>query len=125
MEKLGIDYSVIEKIESVVKRMCCRAHLFLQEKLESGIRREDFDFKAISTPPQCKHLEAFEKEFLDLIPKIKFRSVKDTFRKKLKEEIPKIKQSPKVFVSACKTSNIFEMPEQQHNYLHENITKTY
>ena len=56
-------------------------------------------------------MEAFEKEFLRIIPKIKFRSVKDAFQKKLKEDIPKIKQSPNAFVFADKTSNIYEIPE--------------
>ena len=79
-----------------------------------------------TTPPQCKYMEAFEKEFLDMIPNIKFRSVKDTFQKKLEEDIPKMKQSPNVFVFADKTSNIFEMPEQQHKrLLYDNVTKTY
>ena len=66
-----------------------RAHFFLQEKHESDIRREDFGFKSKITPPQCEHMEAFEKELLDIIPNIKFRSVKDAFQKKLKEVIPK------------------------------------
>ena len=71
-------------------------------------------------------MEAFEKEFLDMIPNIKFRSVKDTFQKKLKEDIPKIKQSPNVFVFADKTSNIYKMPEEHHKkLLHDNVTKTY
>ena len=69
-------------------------------------------------------MEAFEMELLDIIPNIKFRSVIDAFQKKLKEDIPKIKQSPNVFVFADKTGNIYEMPEQQHKkLLHDNITK--
>ena len=83
---------LIEKIESVVKRMRWRAHFVLQEKHESDIRQEDFGFKSKRTPPQCKHIKAFEREFLDIIPNIKLRSVKDAFQKKLKEDIPKIKQ---------------------------------
>ena len=71
-------------------------------------------------------MEAFETEFLHMIPNIKFRSVKDTFQMKLKEGIPKIKQSPNIFVFAEKTSNIYEMSDQQHKtLLHDNITKTY
>ena len=103
-----------------------RANFFLQEKHESDIRREDFRFKSKSTPSQYEHMEGFEKELLDIIPNIKFRSVKDTFQKKLKEDIPKIKQSPNVFVFAEKTTNIYGMPEQQHKkLLHDNVTKTY
>ena len=41
--------------------------------------------------------EAFEKEFIDMIPNIKFRSVKDTFQKKLEEDIPEAKYSSNVF----------------------------
>ena len=141
MEKLDIDYSLknipipsnesyliklIEKIESVVKRMRWRAHFFLQEKHESDIRREDFGFKSKITLPQCEHMEAFEKELLGIIPNIEFRSVKDALQKKLKGDIPKIKQSPTVFVFANKTSNIYELPEQQHEkLLHDKVTKTY
>ena len=141
MEKFNINYSLknipipsneshliklIEKIESVVKRMRWRAHFFLQVKHESDIRKENFGFKSENTPPQCEHMEAFKKEFLDMIPNIKFRSVKDTFQKKLKEDIPKIKQSSNVFVFADKTSNIYDMSEQQHKkLLHNNVTETY
>ena len=95
MGKLDIDYSLknmpipsndsylikpFEKTESVVQWICWRAHLILQEKHENRIRREDFGFKSKSTPPQ----------FLDMIPNLKLRYVKDTFHKKLKEDISKI-----------------------------------
>ena len=93
MEKLDIDYSLknilipskesyliklIVNIESVVKGMRWRADLFLQEKYENDIWRENFEFKSKSTPSQCDDIEAIEKEFLDMIPNIKFHSVKDT-----------------------------------------------
>ena len=42
-------------------------------------------------------MEAFEKELLDMIPNIKFRIVKDTFQKKLEEDIPEAKYSSNVF----------------------------
>ena len=60
------------------------------------------------------------------MPNMKFRSVKDPFEKKIKEDIPKIKQSPNVFVFADKTSNTYETLEQQHKkHLHDNVTETY
>ena len=65
-------------------------------------------------------------KFLDMISNINFQSVKDIFQKKLKEEIPKIKQSPNVFVFADKTSNIYEMPQQQYKkLLYDNVIKAY
>ena len=84
-----------------------KAHFFLK-KHDSDIRREDFRFKSKSTHPQCKNMEAIEEEFLDMKPNIKFRSVKYTFQKKLKEDITKIKQTPNVFFFADKASNIYE-----------------
>ena len=98
-----------------------------QENHKSDIRREDFGFKSKSTPPQCEHMQAFEKEFLDIIANIKFRSVKDAFQKMLKEAISNIKQSPNVFAIADKTGNIYEMPKQQQKLklLHNNFPKIY
>ena len=50
---------------------------------------------------------------------------KGTFQKKLKEDIPTIKQSPNVFVFARKICNIYEMPKQQHKKTSfDNVTKT-
>ena len=69
--------------------MSWRLHFFLHKKYESDILRKDFGVKSKSAPPQYQHMETFEKEFIEMIPNIKFRSVKDTFQKKLKEEIQK------------------------------------
>ena len=114
------------KIESVVKRMRWRAHFFLQEKRKIDIKIEDFGLKSKSTSSHCEHMEAFEKEFFDMMTNIKFRSVKDAFQKKLTEDIPKVKQSPNIFAFADKTSQINEMPEKQHKKpLHNNVTKAY
>ena len=62
-------------------------------------------------------MEAFKKKFLYVIPNIKLRSVKNTFQKELKGDIPKIKQSWNAFVFPDKTSDINEMPEQQNKKL--------
>ena len=48
-----------------------------------------------------------KKKFLN-IPNIKFWSVKDTFQREFKDDIPKIKQS---FVVADKTNSVYEMRE--------------
>ena len=49
-----------------------------------------------------------------MISNIKFQSVKNKFQEKVSGVIPTIKQLPKVFACVGKTSNIYEMPEQQH-----------
>ena len=48
-----------------------------------------------------------KKKFLN-IPNIKFWSVKDTFQREFKDDIPKIKQS---LVVADKTNSVYEMRE--------------
>ena len=62
------------------------------------------------TLTQCDntYMDTFKKEFLEIIPNFKFQPVKDIFQKKLKEGIPKIKQSPDIFVFADKASNIYQ-----------------
>ena len=69
-------------------------------------------------------METFKKEFIEIITNIEFWSVKDTFQKKLKEDILK-KQAANFVVFADKTSNIYETPKQQHKkLLHDNVIKT-
>ena len=63
-----------------------------------------------------------KKNLQTLYKNIKYLSVKDTFKKKLKESIAKIKQSPNVFVFAQTTSNIHEKPQQIHKkLLYDNV----
>ena len=145
MEKFDIDYSLknipissnesyliklIKNIESVGKRMGWTASFFPQEKHKSDIWREDLRFKSKNTLPQCKHMEAFKKKCLDVIPNIKLRSVKNTFQKELKEDIPKIKQSrnalslqtKQVISMKCpnnKTKNFFMTKPQKHMKKHQ------
>ena len=67
---------IIEKIESVVNRICWKAHLFLHENHERDTGREDFEFKSKNTSRQCKHMEVFKKKFLAMILDIKFKTSK-------------------------------------------------
>ena len=48
---------------------------------------------------------------------IKFRKVRDVFQVKLKKEIPKIKDSPIMFIFAVNTNNFYEMPTEDHEKL--------
>ena len=61
-----------------------------------------------------------------MIKNIQFKSIKNDFQNKLKEDINEIKNSNKIFVPADKSRNIYKMEKEQYNkLLHENITKTY
>ena len=67
-----------------------------------------------------------EKDVLDTIKLIKFRIVKDSFQRKLTEDILNIKSSSDVYAFADKTNNIYKLPPQDYRkLLHENITKSY
>ena len=98
MEKINFNYSLkniptptktsyqlmlMEKIESVIKRMRWKAHFYLK-KDPSSITYTSYGFKTRNYPPQCKELQNFEKDLLDTIKLIKFRIVKDNFQRKLK-----------------------------------------
>ena len=140
MEKINFNYSLknipvptkasyqlmlMEKSESVNKRMRLKVHFYLK-KDTSNIAYTNFGFKTRNYPPQCKELQNVEKDLLDSIKLIKFRIVKDNFQRKLKEDILNIKSSPDVYTFADKTTNIYKLPPQDYKkLLHENITKSY
>ena len=99
---------------------------FYLKKDTSNIAYINYDFKTRDYPPQCKELQNFEKDLLDTIKLIKFRIVKGSFQRKLKEDILNIKSSPDVYTFADKTTNIYKLPPQDYKkLLHENITKSY
>ena len=57
---------------------------------------------------------------------IQLRTISEEFLNKLNEDINKIRSLDKMFVSADKTRNYYEITEQNYNkILHDNITKTY
>ena len=57
---------------------------------------------------------------------MKFRKVNNEFKTKLSKDIKKIKNSKKVFISADKSRNTYEMiKEKYEKYLLENVTKIY
>ena len=115
----------MEKIESVIKRMRWKAHFYLK-KDTSNIAYTNYDFKTKNYPPQCKEPQNFGKDLLDTIKLIKFRIVKDSFQRKVKEDISNIKSSPDVYPFADKTTNISKLPPQDYKkLLHEHITKSY
>ena len=107
MEKINYNYSLkniptpsitsyqlklIEKVESVIKRMRWKAHFFLNGDNTEEIRKETFGFKSRHHPPQPTELEMFEKDLLHIINLIQFRNQKNTFQQKLKAEIDEIKK---------------------------------
>ena len=141
MEKINSSYSLkniltpsrssyqlklIDKIESVTKRMRCKALFFLKDNNSNETARETFGFKSKRHPAQITELQCFEKDVLDMIKSLKFTNVQDDLQSKMKNDISKIKPFPNVFAFADKTTNLYEIPSIDYKrLLHENITKTH
>ena len=91
--------SLIEKVESVIKRMRWKAFFFDRNEQENNdaINKDNFGFKSRKCPPQNSELDKFEGDILDMVHNIKFRKVNNKFQNKLNEDISKIKKSTKAF----------------------------
>ena len=141
MEKLNYNYSfkniptptktsyqltLIEKMESVIKRMRWKAHFFLNGDNKENNTKTSFGFKSRYHPPPCTELEHFEKGLINIINNVKFTNNRNSFQKKLRADIAGIKNSRNIYVFADKINNIYRMLTSEHNkLLKENVTKTY
>ena len=117
---------LIEKIESFLKRLRWKAHFFLKNEDIAVDIENTFGFKTKNTPPTCEELEKFEEELLNLVKTLKFKNTPSEFQNKLKKDVSDFNSNKNILVFADKTSNIYEVPPEQHEkLLLENITKTY
>ena len=140
MEKTNLHYSkknipiasernykmkLIEKIEAVIKRMRWKA-IFVESDKEEETTNENFGLKTTNTPQQVPELVEFEKELIEIIPKLKFRKGMSNFQLKLKQDIKAIKESDKIYAPADKTSNMYMISKENYNKLLTNsITASY
>ena len=77
---------LIEKVESVVRRMRWKAFFFLSgrdEEATDGADSAQYGFKSKLTPPQIEELKGFEEDLTTMIESIKFCKVDDPFHKKI------------------------------------------
>ena len=85
--------NLIDKVESLIKRMRWRAFYYLnQQKCDNNIK-EMFGFTTRKCAPPCSDLIPFEKDLSDMVTSSKFGQVKDSFQRELNEDIRKIKSS--------------------------------
>ena len=119
---------LIEKTESVMRRMRWRAYHYLRGKDEDRLPTEKhFGLHSRKSPPHVEELKAFEEDLAKLIENVTFRNVfHDSFQKTLRHDITHIKRSEAIFVSADKTRNLYELKKEQYEkLLKENTTKHY
>ena len=116
--------SLIEKTESVIKRMRWKA--FLYDKPDTDNTDRKFGFKSRKCPPQNENMVKFESDLLDMIKNIEFRNTRDQFQRQLKDDIKKINSSTKAFIPADKTTNLYKLDKDEyHKLLNNSITTTY
>ena len=117
---------LIEKVESVIKRMRWKAYFFDNDIGNSENNSNKYGFKSRNCPPQNNDMEKLEDDVLLMIKNIEFRRVNNDFQSKLKDDIKKISSSNNVFVFADKTANMYELSKDQYDkLLRDNITSTY
>ena len=112
MEKLNYNYSfkniptqtktsyqlaLIEKIESVIKRMRWKAHFLLNGDNKENNTETFFGFKSRYHPPPCTELEHFEKDLMNIVSNVKFTNNKNSFQKKHRADITEIKNSRNIY----------------------------
>ena len=112
---------LIDKIESVIKRMHWKGYFLMENKaatLEEP-HKETYGFKSKHHPRQSKYLEAFEKDSLNIANSLKLRPVHNQFQQTMKEDIAQediaqIKSSHDVFIFAGKTNNLYKSSPEEH-----------
>ena len=142
MERINLGYSIknipipneksylnqlIEKIEAVIKRMRWKAIFFTGENDEEDHTiPERYGLKSETCPKQQEELKPFESDLIQLVKEIKFRRVKNSFQKKLAQDLKNINSSQKTVTPADKTTNMYRLEKAEYQkLLRDSITTTY
>ena len=116
---------LIGKTEHFLRRLRWKVYHFLKNN-EDEIEIENFGFRTLNTPPRNQILYNFENDLYEMIRKIEFETVRTEFQRKLSEDLRSINRSNKIFVSADKTRNIYELdPKEYDKLVSNNVTKSY
>ena len=116
--------ALIEKIESLIRRMRWKAHFF--ENPGNKVNKETYGFKSEYAPPKNERITPFEDDLYALINDIQFRKVTDDFQNMINRDAGDIKKLDKLLVPADKSSNLYSLSREQYDkLLRENVTKTY
>ena len=102
----------------VITRMRWKIIHFNNNDSGDSIKEENtelYGLKSPYSPRQVKELIPFENDLVELIRKIEFRKIRNTFQEKLKEDIKLIKKSNKTMTFADKTSNMYRLTEKEHD----------
>jgi hypothetical protein len=85
--------------------------------------KNTFGFNTTNHPPKVDELQDM---LYDLVVGIKFRKYSNQFQKQLKEDIKKIVDEKRMFISADKTINLYKVTKEKHKeLLNKHINKDY
>ena len=116
---------LIDKTESVIKRMRWKAYFYLHPEKKSD-QNENFGFKSRKTPPQVEEMTGFEDDLLRVVENVQFKNVKCHFQSRLSKDVKSIKRSDHMFVPADKTSNYYKLTKPEYDkLLKDNTTAKY
>ena len=121
MEKVNLGYSVkniplayggtyklklVEKIESVIKRMRWKA-IFFTARNKDTPEIETYGLPTEKCPQQVKELIQFENEVFQLAKNVQFKKVNNPFQTRMKEDAQKMRNSGKTLTPADETTNFY------------------
>ena len=88
--------------------------------------KHTFGFKLYKCPPFLDNLVGFQSDLFVIVDNVKFRSVRNNFLPKLKDDVKVINNTKDLIVNADKSNNIYKINKDIYNkYLTKNIIKTY
>ena len=89
-------------------------------------KKETFGLKSSNRCEPIAEMKEFEDKLQDMVKTVKFRDVSNSFQNKLRTDINTIKNEPKIFMKADKTTNYYKVDTAKAEELIErDITKEY
>ena len=120
---------LIEKIESLIRRMRWKAYFFENPGENASSDESDtgkYGLKSKQAPPPNERLNQFEDDLYEMVRSIQFRPVGNSFLNKLKSDAMEINKSEKLLIFADKTTNLYSVSKDNYEkLLTDNITKNY
>ena len=87
---------------------------------------ERYGLKTLKCPKQVKDLVPFKNDLIDMLKVIKFQKIKNQSLTKLKNNIKTVNESKKTLTFANKTSNMYQLNNEEHEELLTNaLTSNY
>ena len=115
---------LINKTEQFLQRIRWKVFFFLNPSHEP--RKETFGFKTKRNAPQSKEIINFENDLTHLIASLEYTEKRTPFQKKLLSDTKKIRNSDKIFVTADKTTNVYQVEKNTYNKMvRDNVTRHY